>query len=57
MPLATTQPTAMTREHMTAWLRLRGVQETELDQMLTQYAGRTEDEMDELYDRQHGHIA
>lgn len=45
---------AMTREHMEAWFRARGVRDTEyLDELLAENAGRTEREMDEEYDRMH----
>lgn len=49
---------AMTREDLTAWLRMRGVNdEAYLAELLAQYAGKTEDEMDEIYDSMHGSMA
>ncbi len=49
---------AMTREAMTAWLRERGVDDAGyLDELLARYAGKTEDEMDEIYNSMHGDMA
>lgn len=45
---------AMPREHMAVWLRARGVRDAGyLDELLTQYAGKTENEMDQIYDEMH----
>jgi len=41
---------AMSREHMAAWFRIRGVTDAgELDRELDEHAGRTEAEMDAMY--------
>jgi hypothetical protein len=45
---------AMPREHMAAWLRARGVSGSRyLDELLTEHAGKTEGEMDQLYEAMH----
>jgi len=50
--------TPMSREAMAEWLRLRGVDDaTYREQLLAKYAGKTEDEMDEIYDSMHGSMA
>ena len=46
--------TPMTRAELTEWLRMRGVKEADLGQWLDQYAGKTEDAMDKIYDDMHG---
>lgn len=45
---------AMSREHMTTWLRQRGVRDADLDALLTEYTGKTEAEMDDIYSAMHG---
>ena len=55
--MATITTSAMTREQMTAWLQARGVPEGELEDNLAEFAGKTEDEMDETYDTMCGPIA
>ncbi len=47
----------MARDELSAWLRLRGVPDDQLVAEVDRYAGRTEAEMDALYDAQHGSIA
>lgn len=45
---------AMTREQLADWLRHRGVSDgAYLDELLAEHAGKTEDEMDRLYDEMH----
>ncbi len=48
---------AMTRENLATWLRLRGVPDAQLVDELDRYAGKTEDEMDQISDDMHGDIA
>ena len=40
---------AMTREHLTSYLRERGTSDADLEYFLNEYAGKTEAEMDEVY--------
>lgn len=47
----------MTDNEMTTWLRARGVPESELERNLAEFAGKTEDEMDAIYDAMCGPIA
>ncbi len=54
---APAETAAMTRDELSAWLRLRGVPDGQLATELDRYAGKTEDEMDAIYDAQHGSIA
>jgi hypothetical protein len=45
---------AMTRENLAAWLQARGVHDgAYLDELLSEHAGKTEDEMDRIYDETH----
>jgi hypothetical protein len=49
----------MTRPALTHWLNLRGVEQGSewMANLLDQYTGKTEDEMDATYDAMHGSTA
>lgn len=54
---STVTTAAMTREQLAEWLTLRGVPDNELEDNLIEFAGKTEDEMDEILEATHGWIA